>query len=79
MPLAVLGRQRMHYARRSDSMWTGGNAVSNDDRAVVEQHIAEAGLRPYQAMVVRRIAQDENVTAALNWIMQMKEVSDGDR
>lgn len=53
--------------------------MSNDDRAVVEQHIAEAGLRPYQAMVVRRIAQDENVTAALNWIMQMKEVSDGDR
>lgn len=43
------------------------------DRDLIERRIAEAGLRPYQAMVVRQIAAGENVTAALDWIEQVSE------
>lgn len=48
------------------------------ERETVEQAIAEAQLRPYQAMVIRQIAVGENVTAALDWIAQVREVSDDD-
>ena len=48
--------------------------VSDDDRAVIEQAIEDARLRPYQAMVVRTIAQAESATAALNWVEQVKEL-----
>lgn len=49
-----------------------------EQRAYIEQRIAEVGLRPYQAMVVRRIADAENVTAAVNWIEQIAEVTNAD-
>ena len=49
------------------------------DRDRLEQAIAEAGLRPYQAMVVRNTAAAWSVQAALDWIATMKEeVSDGE-
>ena len=51
--------------------------VTEADRARIEQAIAEAQLRPYQAMVIRQIAVGENMTAALDWIEQVREVSDG--
>ena len=52
--------------------------MSDDDRAQLEQAIEAAHLRPYQAMVIRMIARDENLTAATNWIATLKsEVSDG--
>lgn len=51
--------------------------MSDDDRAQLEQAIEAAQLRPYQAMVVRTIAAGENVTAALDFIERLGEVSDG--
>ena len=49
------------------------------DRDLIEQAIAEAGLRPYQAMVVRNTAAEWSVQAALDWIKAMKEaVDDGE-
>jgi len=47
--------------------------VSDDDRDRVEQAIQDAHLGAYQAMVVRQIAAGENVTAALDWIEQVRE------
>lgn len=47
------------------------------DAARIEAAIAEAHLSAYQAMVVRTIAEGENVTAALDWIEACKEVGDG--
>lgn len=46
------------------------------ERETVEAAIAEARLRPYQAMVIRQIAVGENVTAALDWIAQVREATD---
>lgn len=50
--------------------------MRDSDRATIEQAIEDAQLRPYQAMVIRTITEGENVTAALTFIEQMKEVSD---
>ena len=48
------------------------------DRDLIERAIAEAGLRPYQAMVVRNTAAEWSVQAALGWIATMaEEASDG--
>lgn len=52
-------------------------AVTAADAARIERAIAEAHLSAYQAMVVRTIAEGENVTAALDWIEACKEVGDG--
>lgn len=49
--------------------------MTDDDRAQLEQAIEAAQLRPYQAMVIRTIAANENVTAALDWIAQVKEAT----
>lgn len=47
------------------------------DAARIEQAIAEAHLSAYQTMVVRTIAEGENLTAALDWIEACKEAGDG--
>ena len=46
------------------------------DRERIEQAIAEAHLSPYQAMVIRTIAGEENMTAALDWIERVREATD---
>ena len=51
--------------------------MTDSDRETVEQAIAEAQLSPYQAMVIRTIAEGENMTAALGFIVSMGEVSVG--
>jgi hypothetical protein len=45
--------------------------VTEADRETVEQAIAEAQLSPYQAMVIRTIAEGENMTAALTFLEQV--------
>jgi hypothetical protein len=59
----------------SSVMWTGGDSVSEDDRTQLEQAITDAQLRPYQAMVIRTIAEGENVTAALRFLEDVREVN----
>ena len=52
--------------------------MTDDERAQLEQAIADAHLGAYQSMVIRMIARDENLTAAKNWIATLKsEVGDG--
>ena len=50
-------------------------AEPEEQRELIERCIAEVGLRPYQAMVIRMIYAGENVTAALRYIEQLREVS----
>ena len=49
--------------------------MTDVDRERIEQAIAEAQLSPYQAMVIRTIAGEENVTAALGFIVSMMEAT----
>jgi phosphoketolase len=55
------------------------DAEREQQRASLEQRIAEAELTPYQAMVVRNVARWENVTAALDWIERLGEVATDER
>lgn len=49
------------------------------DTARIEQAIADAQLRPYQAMVVRNTAAEWSVTAALDWIEAIGEEATDER
>ena len=51
--------------------------MTDTERDLIERAIAEAQLRPYQAMVIRTIAEGENMTAALTFLQQVGEVRDG--
>ena len=53
--------------------------MTDSDRAAIERAIEEAGLRPYQAMVVRNTAAEWSVTAALDWIEAIGEEATDER
>ena len=56
----------------------GGMEVTDTDRERIEQAIEDAGLRPYQAMVVRNMCAEWSVTAAVDYIKAMgREANDG--
>lgn len=49
--------------------------MTTEDAVLVEQRIVEAHLGPYQAMVIRAIARDENVTTALDFVAKLRKVN----
>ena len=51
--------------------------MTDEQREQLEAAIEAAHLRPFQAMVIRTIAQGENMTAALTFLQQVGEVGDG--
>ena len=51
--------------------------MTDEQRDQLEATIEAAHLRPFQAMVIRTIAEGENMTAALGFIVSMGEVSVG--
>ena len=48
-------------------------AEKEEQRDLIERRISEAGLRPYQAMVVRNVYADENLAAALSFIAAVRD------